>query len=225
MYAVPPVPTVSFTCLGTIVVARQTRRTHTPIILNEHANIATFEGSRRGKLRRDNFSILFYVSNISGLTFGVYLVATYLMYRILVLYCLFNLILFWITTPSRRRLWTENTWNSRPVVSFVAISACALATIVLLCSSESLYSLPTFAPPLIAVAIVLLTIMAAVDGAGLDRPFFMKTWFLVSVITSLVLLVDFSIYLAQPSIFAQPTYATVDAYRDCLLYTSDAADE
>jgi hypothetical protein len=168
-------------------------------------------------MKTTRFSILYYVLNVCGLTFGAYLVLAYSIYRILVLYCLFNLVLYWIT--EKGNFATEGTFSTTLGNSKIILTSIAMSVIVLLCiltigSYGKLYARPSSMPALLAITLGLVTILALASINAHGRPFFASTRFLLPTLISITLFVNFSIYLVQPDVFARPLFATVDAYRD-----------
>jgi hypothetical protein len=69
-------------------------------------------------------------------------------------------------------------------------------------------------PPLVAVTLAIVAILALSSIGAHHKSFFLSSRFLLPVMISISLFVNFSIYLVQPNPFARPLFATVDAYRD-----------
>lgn len=146
-----------------------------------------------------------------GLAFGIYLVATKSLYRIVALYFFFNLIIFWITKENDRSSSSGQFWNSNQV--FASCMACVvglLGFLVVTCY-QSLYLRPEFVAPMVGVIIVVGSVASFLNDT---ESFRRRTKFLLPVMIALVLFVNFSVYLAQPTLFAGPISASVDTYRD-----------
>lgn len=164
-------------------------------------------------------STIYYVANICGLIFGAYLVVALSAYRILVLYCLFNVVLFWIANrgtfdgPKGLGLF-KGSGKSHALLDCLAVSVVMLMSILVLSSYDSLYSRPSSTSPLLAVSILLMSILALANIVFRERSVFTRTRFLLPVLIAVALFANFSTYLVQPALFARPLFATEDAYRD-----------
>ena len=160
---------------------------------------------------------LFYVVNLCGLAFGAYLVLAYSIYRILLLYCLFNILLLWIIrgrTFARETSWFIKIKDSEKMQMGLAASLMVVLFVLMLDNYGRIYTRSSFMPPLIAVALVIVTVLAFTNIGTHHESFFTSSRFLLPVMISISLFVNFSIYLVQPNPFARPLFATVDSYRD-----------
>jgi hypothetical protein len=154
---------------------------------------------------------------LCGLAFGAYLVLAYSLYRILVLYCLFNIVLLWVI--ERRAFARESSWfiklgDSEKMPIGLAISLMVALFVLIIDSYERLYARSSFMPPLVAVTLVIVAILGLASTGTHHESFFTSSRFLLPVMISISLFVNFSIYLVQPNAFARPLFATVDSYRD-----------
>ena len=170
-------------------------------------------------MKLTTFSSLFYVLNSCGLAYGVYLVLTSSLYRILVLYCLFNILLLWaVETPTfksrsnRARL--IDAMDSGKVPISLAASVMVVLFVLVASNYGRMYVRSSFMPPLIAAALVIVGFLALASSRPNAKSFFTSSRFLLPAMISISLFVNFSIYLVQPNPFARPLFATVDAYRD-----------
>jgi hypothetical protein len=162
------------------------------------------------------FSSFFYIVNICGFAFGAYLVLAYSLYRILLLYCLFNILLLWIIDRRFAAEWSSfrRPENSKYVTTGLAFVLIVLLFVLIIGNYGSIYARPSFISPLIALSLVLGAILPLATIGDRGRSFFTSSYFLLPVMISITLIVNFSIYLVQPNPFARPLFATVDAYRD-----------
>jgi hypothetical protein len=62
--------------------------------------------------------------------------------------------------------------------------------------------------------ILILLVVIFLAGDVTDKLFFLKKPFLLCLVVSVLLFIDFSIYFLQPNLMTGPAYATADAYRD-----------
>jgi hypothetical protein len=149
-----------------------------------------------GKLKTKYFTSAFYALNICGLAFGLYLVVAYSIYRILVLYCLFSVIFFWITersTSGMDEFSLKGLAESKWMMNCLAISVIMLMSFLAISSYGSLYSRPSFLPSVIAVILVLAAILALASIDRQRRSFFTSTRFLLPALIAITLLINFSI--------------------------------
>jgi hypothetical protein len=169
------------------------------------------------RLKTEYFSSLFYALNICGFAYGVYLVLAHSVYRILVVYCLFNVILFWVTgksTVGGYEFWFRTPRNLNRIMAGLAISVMVLPPILAFSSYGRLYARSSFLPPVIAAILALLVILALANVYSNCNSFFTSPSFILPILVSITLFVNFSIYLVQPKFFSTPLYGAVDAYRD-----------
>jgi len=160
-----------------------------------------------------SFEGLFYALNVVLALLGALLVYRYALYRIVILYATFNLVLFWLTSSAK----PENRSNDSHskirsvVVAGAAIGVVTLLGLLFLWAFRSLYFRPALTP-------LVLTILVACLVAGMlaanNRHFLLRPSFMLPVISLIGLFAAFSIYLAQPNLGIEPLYTTVDAYRD-----------
>jgi len=154
--------------------------------------------------------------NLCGLVIGVYLVSAYSVYNMLALYCVFNILLLWII---QSRAFTESSWliwmeDSNKLSISLAISLLVLLFVLIMDSYERIYTRSSLLPPLLAVTLVIVAILALASIRTEQKSFFTSNRFLLPMLISITLFVNFSIYLVQPNPFANPLFATVDSYRD-----------
>ena len=162
---------------------------------------------------RANYSTLFHLSNVLLLLFGLYLWITYSIYRIVVLYSLFNAILFWLTNAGREKALCNcvaTSWVPRCAAVCAVVSFVSMIVI----SSQGLYTRPSVVSPLMGLVLLFLIVQSLTSRNVTDRPFFQKQSFFLPLLTSTILFTAFSVYFIQPDLMNAPAYAVVDAYRD-----------
>ena len=149
------------------------------------------------------------------LALGLYLWKTYSLYRIIILYSSFCIILLWLTNTKRNKTSNNGASVSRRGFKYLAFPLIILPIILAIIVSRSVYTRPAVALPLMGI-ILILTIILLIEHSSVkvtDRPFFLRQSFLLPVMIFIFLFLNFSIYLVQPNLTV-PGYATVDAYRD-----------
>jgi hypothetical protein len=152
---------------------------------------------------------LFYSMNAALFLIGIHLWLTYSILRIVILYLIFNIILFALTynddkfdVPTRRVMPAQ-------VFQFFAVVLVVLLAWVTVGTYQSLYARPLFLVAVMAITIVFFMAVLLVSCG--QSPFTESFALLVAIF--IVLLAGFGIFLAQPNLTNSP-YPTVDAYRD-----------
>jgi len=158
-------------------------------------------------------SATFNIANIVMLLLGFYYWIAHSSYRIIILYCVFNLVLFWITS-SRRGKTLSSGINFGSVPAWLGISAVLLSGFLMLATSESLYKRPVEASVAIVAILVAFTVILLAETKDKTARFFQRPPVLLAMFAFLLLYAMFSVYLVQPNLMDGPAYAGVDPYRD-----------
>jgi hypothetical protein len=162
------------------------------------------------KAGKDSSAFIFYSLNILLLVVALYVWHTYSILRVVILYSIFNMILFRLSA-----VYKKNNDSGRSILSADIFRLLAMLLVVLLAgtavgSYESLYARPWFVTATTGLTIMLFVVIVLVSSG--ERVF--KESFALLAAISIVVLSAFGIYLAQPNLTNSPAYATVDAYRD-----------
>lgn len=147
---------------------------------------------------------------------GLYFWIAYSLYRVLILYSIFNFVFLYLTKISNVE--SKGSWrrfSSRVGLWRVTIFILSLMfaiIIVTVCRSS-------FMRPNETLPITILTIILFVSILLSGHVFHVKAsrfdrLFLTFALMFIVVFMRFSIYFVQPNIYNAPLYATVDAYRD-----------
>ena len=148
---------------------------------------------------------LFLAFNIVILAIGFYMYAVYGLYRLLIVFSLLNILMFILFTCKE----TTKVMNMVPTNLYRAISLFIFSFLVLVyvITLSGVYYRPWIVVPLFTLFLILFVTSLIFNV--------INTKFSLSLSTFLVLLyINISIYFVQPSLFHEPLYATVDAYRD-----------
>ena len=162
----------------------------------------------------DLFSKVFCVVNGIGLLVGLYLWTEYSLFRVVILYSLFNIILFWLTEPGKKA--SSGSVVPRNLVRLIPGSVSILFACMIMATSRSIFVRPIQVPLILGAILVLCILVALANGVDASEhpPFLSRSSVQIFIVLSIVLYVYFSIYLVQPSLMDQPSYGTMDAYRD-----------
>jgi len=148
---------------------------------------------------------LFLAFNIVIFAIGFYMYAVYGLYRLLIVFSLLNILMFRLFThkEATKIVQTVPTKLYRTFVLFI-FSLLVLVYVITITS--------TYYRPWIVVLLFTLLLVSLVTSLIFNL---INTKFSLFLSTILVLLyINISIYFVQPSLFHEPLYATVDAYRD-----------
>lgn len=163
-----------------------------------------------GKLRKDGAALIFYSLNLVILLVGLDLWLTHSIARIVILYSIFSMILFYVTANAEvfdnsvRRIASPKALQLLAVIFVVLIAACFAGI------HQALYVRPTYVVAALGVTIVVFVLMVL---ASYGQPMLKESFALLAAI-SIILLASFGSYLAQPNLTISPPYSNVDAYRD-----------
>jgi len=162
---------------------------------------------------RRALTLLFCGSSIVALLFGLGLWILHSSFRVVALYGLLNIVLFWGTNAPAGTTKSSTRFFAKKVIK--GVGACILILLVasVVLTSRSLYTRPLLTAYVIGLSLTLLAVLL-LFGTPLGRKGFSGQTFILSLIIAMVLFIDFSIYLVQPNLMAQPAYAAVDAYRE-----------
>jgi hypothetical protein len=153
------------------------------------------------------------IANTVVLFLGVYYWIVHSVYRIMILYSLFSMILLWLTNHHQQGILPSDRIAFESVARWCGISAAVLSAFLIFTTLESLYKRPAEMSVLMAAILVLLIVVLMAD-TRVNATFFEHPAFLLAMLTFVVLYASFSAYLIQPDLMRGPAYATVDAYRD-----------
>jgi len=148
---------------------------------------------------------LFLAFNIVIFVIGLYMYAVYGLYRLLIVFSLLNILMFRLFTYKE----ATKMMNMVPTNLYRAISLFIFSFLVLVyvITLSGVYYRPWTVVPLLTLLLILFVTSLIFNV--------INTKFLLFLSTFLVLLyINISIYFVQPSLFYEPLYATVDAYRD-----------
>lgn len=159
---------------------------------------------------KDRVALVFYSFNLVLFMAGIDLWLTQSIGRVVILYSIFSTILF-------RASADFETYDNAPrrVASSKVLRLLAVVLVVLIAASivgtyQSLYARPAYLMAALGVTIVLFVIVVL---ASCGQSAFQESFALFAAI-SIILLVTFGGYLAQPNLTISPPYSGVDAYRD-----------
>ena len=145
---------------------------------------------------RASLSLIFYVLFIFMLVLGLYLWKTYSLYRIIILYSSFCIILLWLTNTKRNKTSNNGASVSRRGFKYLAFPLIILPIILAIIVSRSVYTRPAVALPLMGI-ILILTIILLIEHSSVkvtDRPFFLRQSFLLPVMIFIFLFPLYGLY-------------------------------
>jgi hypothetical protein len=160
------------------------------------------------------FSKVFCIVNGVALLIGILLWVEYSLYRTVILYSLFNIVVFWLTEPEKRA--DSGSLVPKNLVRLISGSVLVLFAYVIMLTSRSLFVRPIQVSLIlgaILVLFILVTLANSVDASKYSSFLGGPSVHILTVI-AIVLYAYFSIYLVQPGLMDQPFYASMDAYRD-----------
>jgi len=160
------------------------------------------------------FSKIFLVMSGIGVLTGLYLWAVYSLYRIVILYSLFNMVLFWLTEPGKRA--SSGSFVPRKLVRLIPGSISILFACMVIVTSQSIFVRPIQVPLMLGAILVLYILVALASSVNSSEhlSFLNRSSVQIFIALVIVLYAYFSIYLVQPGLMDQPSYGTMDAYRD-----------
>lgn len=152
-----------------------------------------------------SLKFLFLAFNSVIFVIGFYMYIIYGLYRLLIVFPLLNILMFHLFTHKEvtkiMKLVPTNLYRVSVLFIF------SLLVLVYVITISSTYYRPWVVAPLSTLLLVSLVTSLIFNGINTKFPLFLST-FLV------LLYINLSIYFIQPSLFHEPLYATVDAYRD-----------
>jgi hypothetical protein len=163
---------------------------------------------------RFKLSTAFYVANIAIFLLGAYYWIAHSQYRIMMLYSLYSAGLFWLASSHKQKILLGSQVTLRSALKWVGFSVLVLSAFVVFALSQSLYKRPGELSAVMAIVLVLLIVILVEGSRVNDNAFFLRPWFLLGMLTFVLLYAEFSIYFVQPNLMDGPAYASVDAYRD-----------
>jgi len=158
----------------------------------------------------DSTAFIFYAMNIVLLLVGFDLWLTYSTMRVLILYAIFNIILFRASTGGRRYDGPPRRTVSAKVSQLLTMVLVLLLTGTIAGTYQSLHARSSYLVAVMGVTIVLFVVVLLISCG---QPAFKESYALLAAI-SIVLVAGFGSYLAQPNLTNSPPYTSVDAYRD-----------
>jgi len=163
---------------------------------------------------RVKLSTAFYFVNLGIFFLGTYFWIVHSQYRIMMLYSIFGASLFWLTGSHQQKTALRSHVTLGSAHKWFGFSALVLSAVLILALAQSLYSRPSEISTVMAILLVLLIVLMLTGSKVNDGSFFLRPWFLLGMLTFVVLYAEFSIYFVQPNLMGGPAYASVDAYRD-----------
>jgi hypothetical protein len=165
-------------------------------------------------LLRRHIQVVFLIGSAVGLVLGIYYWMTQSLYRIIILYSIFNIVLYWLT-GSRRQIRSQIQHAALGSTrKLCAILAVAISAVLMLGTLERLYSRPDWAAMAMLVVFISLVVVSLTDDTTGKYSALTHPWFLLATLAFIMLYMKWSVYVVQPNLMGGPAYATVDAYRD-----------
>jgi hypothetical protein len=148
---------------------------------------------------------LFLAFNLVIFIVGFYVYAIYRLYRLLIVFSLLNILMFILF--SRKETTKMMNMVSTNLYRAISLFIFSFLVLVYVTTLSGVYYRPWIVVPLFTLLLVLLVTSLIFGVINTKFSSFLST-FLV------ILYIGISVYFVQPTLFYEPPYATVDAYRD-----------